>query len=84
MAGTAFFDHYASADGRDFFSAFESSNNVVNCRGDGARGQTAAQGGTGYLYLTAGASHTCGLDAAGEATCWGGKTPPLASIISSS
>ena len=46
---------------------------VVNCRGDGARGQTAAQGGTGYLYLTAGASHTCGLDAAGEATCWGGN-----------
>jgi len=43
----------------------------LSCRGSIDRGQAAAVGQTGFQYLTAGASHTCGLDSTGVPSCWG-------------
>lgn len=43
----------------------------VRCRGGSSRGQTSATGASGIVFVTSGASHSCGLDAAGVATCWG-------------
>jgi len=41
------------------------------CRGANDRGQALARAGSGFVALAAGISHTCALDAAGVATCWG-------------
>lgn len=44
---------------------------TVRCRGSATRGQTGGDGETGFVFLAAGSSHTCGLTADGTATCWG-------------
>lgn len=41
----------------------------ARCRGANDRGQAAP--GAGLVALAAGVSHVCGLDASGEALCWG-------------
>jgi Regulator of chromosome condensation (RCC1) repeat len=43
----------------------------VACRGSVDRGQAAAEGNTEFRFLTAGASHTCGVDDNGLPSCWG-------------
>jgi alpha-tubulin suppressor-like RCC1 family protein len=43
----------------------------VACRGSVDRGQAAAEGMRDFRFLTAGASHTCGIDANGIPSCWG-------------
>jgi alpha-tubulin suppressor-like RCC1 family protein len=42
----------------------------VSCRGASVRGQGAAAA-SGFLALASGGSHVCGLDPAGNASCWG-------------
>jgi len=44
---------------------------TVRCRGGNERGQTGGNGSTSFVALTAGGSHTCGLDEVGVASCWG-------------
>lgn len=44
---------------------------TIRCRGGATRGQTSGDGSSGYIFVAAGASHTCALDSSGQATCWG-------------
>lgn len=41
------------------------------CRGANDRGQASGRAGAGFVALATGISHTCGLDATGNARCWG-------------
>jgi len=43
----------------------------VTCRGADDRGQSITGGATGARAVAAGLFHTCALDAAGVASCWG-------------
>lgn len=49
------------------------SGGTVRCRGANDRGQSGGTGAGPLISLVAGLSHTCGLDAAGAAVCWGGN-----------
>lgn len=44
---------------------------TVRCRGSATRGQTGGEGQSGFVFVAAGSSHTCGLTSDGTATCWG-------------
>jgi hypothetical protein len=48
-------------------------NGTVSCRGGNDRGQLAGNGAARFVALTAGGSHTCGVDGSGVASCWGGN-----------
>jgi hypothetical protein len=43
----------------------------VQCRGANNQGQRGTATGGGFIALASGISHTCGLNANGEAACWG-------------
>lgn len=48
-----------------------SRGTATTCRGANDRGQRGAEVATTFRALTAGISHTCGLDPDGVALCWG-------------